>query len=112
MNADTNYNPTDPRTGLGGQTYYVAADRGEQKRVDQARFYTDDQTDPDLIRSLRPVALPQVPLFPARAGYGHSVVSVEDCLGADRPNTERYDFSGSPAGYTGTSVPSNGSGVW
>jgi hypothetical protein len=110
FNADTHYNPTDPRVGNGGQTYYVAADQGEMKRIEQARVYSDDLTPSDVVRMMRPVALPQVALFPPRTGYGHHVVDIEDCLDADRPDMQRYDFSGSPAGYSGTSTPSGG--VW
>jgi len=110
--ANTDYNPTDPRRGGGGQTLYYAQDAGERKRIDIARFLADDTTDPELIRMSRPIALPQVPLFPERLGYGHHVIDVEDCLDADRPSTERYDFSGSQAGYSGTSTPSIGNGVW
>lgn len=108
--ANTDYNPTDPRRGWGMQTYYNAADAGEIQRISQARMMADDLTDPDLVRMERPIALPQIPVFPARLGYGHHVVDVEDCLDADRPSTERYDFSGSQAGYSGTSTPSGG--VW
>lgn len=110
--ADTNYNPTDPRQSTGGQAFYVAQDAGEVRRIAQARFDSDDLTPPDEIRALRPIALPQIDLFPPRLGYGHHVVDVDDCLDADRPSTERYDFSGSQAGYSGTSTPSIGSGVW
>lgn len=110
--ANTDYNPTDPRRGSGGQTYYFTKDAGEQKRIDVARFMADDTTPPELIRAMRITALPQIPLFPPRLGYGHAVVSVDDCLDAQRPDTERYDFSGSQAGFSGTSTPSIGSGVW
>lgn len=108
--ANTVYNPTDPRTGPQGQTYYRVVDAGEQARITEAQITADDLTDPDLIRQLRPIALPQVPLLPPRFGYGHPVVDVDDCMDLDRNSAERYDFSGSQGGYSGNSYPS--SGVW
>lgn len=115
--ANTVYNPTDPRaqrgdprTGPQGQSYYYPVDAGEQERIIQAQVMADDLTDPDVIRALRPIALPQVALMPPRFGYGHPVIDVEDCVDADRSSAERYDFSGSQGGYSGNSYPSLG--VW
>ena len=107
---NTVYNPTDPRTGPQGQSYYMPVDAGEQQRIAEAQITADDLTDPNLIRMLRPIALPQVELFPPRLGYGHPVVSVDDCIDLDRSSAERYDFSGSQGGYSGNSYPSLG--VW
>lgn len=108
--ANSDYNPTDPRTGRQGQSYYAPVDRGEIARITEAQVMADDMTDPDLIRSMRPIALPQVPLLPPRFGYGHPVIDVEDCIDVDRSSAERYDFSGSQGGYSGNSYPSLG--VW
>lgn len=106
--ANSQYNPTDPRTGPQGQSYYRPVDAGETARIREARATNDDLTDPDLLRSLRPIALPQVPLLPPRFGYGHPVIDVEDCVDLDRNSAERYDFSGSQGGYSGNSYPSLG----
>lgn len=107
---NSDYNPTDPRRGPQGQSYYAPVDRGEMARIMEAQVTADDTTDPNLIRTLRPIALPQVPLYPPRLGYGHHVVDVEDCIDIDRNSAERYDFSGSQGGYSGNSYPSLG--VW
>lgn len=61
----------------------------------------------DQIRTLRP-PLPQIGFMPDRFGYGHPVIDVEDCVDLDRDPAARYDFSGSPAGYGGSAVPSMG----
>lgn len=107
---NSNYNPTDPRTGPQGQSYYAPVDAGEIGRIREARITADDLTPSDEIRMLRPIALPQVALFPPRLGYGHHVVDVNDCVDLDRSSAERYDFSGSQGGYSGNSYPSLG--VW
>jgi len=99
-------------TGQQGQAYYASVDRGEIARVDEAMVTNDERTDHEVLRQLRPIALPQVPLLPPRFGYGHPVVEVQDCFDQDRNSAERYDFSGSQGGYSGTSTPSMGSGVW
>lgn len=62
---------------------------------------------PNQVRAIRP-PLPQVPLFPERLGYGHPVLDVEDCMDLSRDNNERYDFSGTQGGFTGSSVASMG----
>jgi hypothetical protein len=108
--ANSVYNTADPRLGPQNQAYYKPVDQGEQERIMEAQIAGDDLTDPDLLRTMRPIALPQVPLMPDRLGYGHHVIDVEDCMGLSRDASERYDFSGSQGGYTGTATPSMG--VW
>lgn len=108
MEADTHYNPTDPRTGRQNQSYYVPVDQAEMTRIGEAQVSADPMLDPDALRALRPIALPQVPLLPPRFGYGHPVIDIEDCFDADRVGNERYDFSGSQGGYSGSSYPSLG----
>lgn len=106
--ADTHYNPTDPRTGRQGQSYYVPVDAGEQNKCAMAQASADPDIDPEMLREMRPIALPQVPLLPPRFGYGHPVVDVGDCFDVSRDPNARYDFSGSQGGYEGASHPSLG----
>lgn len=108
--ANSVYNTADPRLGPQNQSYYRPVDQGEIERISEAMVTNDDLTDPQLLREMRPIALPQVPLLPDRFGYGHPVVDVEDCVRLSRDPNERYDFSGSQGGYTGNSTPSLG--VW
>lgn len=57
------------------------------------------------IRSNVTPPLPQIRQFPDRLGYDRTALSIEDILSLDRnyvePRTAWY--SGSPAGYSGTS---------
>lgn len=80
---------------------------GEQAKTALAAATVEMPSDE--VRLLGP-PLPQIPLFPPRLGYDHHVIDVDDCLDLGRPDFGRYDFSGSPAGYAGSSYPSMG--VW
>lgn len=88
-----------------GPTQYSSDTPNEQAKTQLA--LASNYMSPEEIRLIRP-PMAQGPLFPARTGYGHPVIDVEDCVSASRDNGQRYDFSGTQAGFTGSSVASMG----
>lgn len=64
----------------------------------------------ELIRALMgtaPVTPVQRPLFPPRFGYRNRVVDIRVVLTVDRVyNPRADDFTGTPGGYSGSSIPS------
>ena len=107
---------TTPDTQYGGATVHPLSAQfdmlrpwapGETAKITVALASIDAPAEQ--IRTLRP-PLPQVPFMPPRLGYLHEVVDVDTCVNLSRDPAARDDFSGSPAGYSGSSIPSMG--VW
>lgn len=105
---------TQPDTQYGGRTTHLLSAQfdqlrpwapGEVAKCNVALASVD--ASPEALRDLRP-PLPQIPFLPPRFGYDQEPIDVQDCVDLDRDPAARYDFSGSPAGYGGSSVPSMG----
>lgn len=82
--------------------YLRPASPWEEKLTGQATEVVDmDRAEISAV--VRP-ALPQIELFPPRFGYSTRELGIRDILRGDRNLPDRRaDFSGSPAGYQGSS---------
>lgn len=94
--------PWDEKNGVPRWTYAGPFASNEQRLTQQALMAAEMTSDE--IRASVTQPLPQIQANPKRVGYDRTAPGIEDILSLDRRYTGRISwYSGSPAGYSGTS---------